>query len=231
MFGERTSVGLDVHARSVVACGLDTVTVELFRARLCPDHGEIPRWLTSLPVPIAVAYEAGLTGFGLARALQSAGLRCVVVAPSKLQRPVGDRVKTDPKDALHLARSLRMDELASVRVPSATEEAARDLARAREDVRGDVMRAQRRRPGAGVTEMDVGSRRQRPSHEEGAYVRVEEDNARRAVARGDRRGVCRRPGSVWDDRAGGPAGCAVVVADRAGGRGHRVFGQAALRAC
>jgi transposase len=41
VFGERTSVGLDVHARSVVACGLDTATGELFRARLCPDHGEI----------------------------------------------------------------------------------------------------------------------------------------------------------------------------------------------
>ncbi|MBO0885181.1 MAG: IS110 family transposase, partial [Mycobacterium sp.] len=67
MFVERTSVGLDVHARSVVACGLDTVSGELFRARLCPDHGEILRWLASLPGPVAVAYEAGPTGFGLAR--------------------------------------------------------------------------------------------------------------------------------------------------------------------
>lgn len=144
MFVERTSVGLDVHARSVVACGVDTVSGELFRARLCPDHGEVLRWLARLPGPVAVAYEAGPTGFGLAWAVQTAGVRCVVAAPSKLQRPVGDRVKTDAKDALHLARLLRMDEIAGVRVPSASEEAARDLVRAREDVRGELMRARHR---------------------------------------------------------------------------------------
>ena len=66
---------------------------------------------------MAVAYEAGPTGFGLARHLTAAGIRCVVVAPSKLQRPAGDRVKTDARDALHLARLLRMDEIVAVRVP------------------------------------------------------------------------------------------------------------------
>lgn len=144
MFTERTSVGLDVHARSVVACALDTETGELIRARLCPDHDEIQHWLAGLPGPVAVTYEAGPTGFGLARTLRAAGLRCVVVAPSKLQRPAGDRVKTDARDALHLARLLRMDEITSVRVPSLAEEAARDLVRAREDVRGELMRARHR---------------------------------------------------------------------------------------
>ena len=56
---------------------------------------------------MAVAYEAGPTGFGLSRQLTAAGIRCEVVAPSKLQRPPGDRVKTDARDALHLARLLR----------------------------------------------------------------------------------------------------------------------------
>jgi len=59
--------------------------------------------------PIEVAYEAGPTGLGLARSLTSAGIRCEVVAPSKLQRPSGDWVKTDAKDAIHLAWLLRLD--------------------------------------------------------------------------------------------------------------------------
>ena len=51
-------------------------------------------WLAGLPGPVAVLYEAGPTGFGLARGLRAAGVRCEVAAPSKLQRPSGDRVKT-----------------------------------------------------------------------------------------------------------------------------------------
>lgn len=89
MFSERMSVGLDVHARSVVACAIDTVSGEVARGRLCPDPEEVLGWLGRLSGPVAVAYEAGPTGFGLARALRAAGLRCEVVAPSKLQRPAG----------------------------------------------------------------------------------------------------------------------------------------------
>jgi transposase len=91
-----------------------------------------------------VTYEAGPTGFGLARAFDAAGVRCVVAAPSKLQRPSGDRVKTDARDALHLAKLLRLDEITAVVVPSESQEAARDLVRAREDARGDLMRARHR---------------------------------------------------------------------------------------
>ena len=99
MFSERTSVGLDVHARSIVGCGLDTVTGEVARRRLSPTFEGVSAWLAELPAPVAVAYEAGPTGFGLARQLTAAGIRCVVAAPSKLQRPPGDRVKTDARDA------------------------------------------------------------------------------------------------------------------------------------
>ena len=67
-----------------------------------------------------------------------------MAAPSKLQRPSGDRVKTDQRDALHLARLLRLDEVTSVTVPSVDQEAARDVVRAREDCRGDLMRARHR---------------------------------------------------------------------------------------
>src|SRR5436305_3212947 len=100
--------------------------------------------IRELLAPVAVAYEAGPTGFDLARQLAAAGVRCVVAAPSKLQRPAADRIKTDARDALLLARLLRMDELVEVRVPSVEQEAARDLVRAREDARGDLMRCRHR---------------------------------------------------------------------------------------
>lgn len=141
---ERTSVGLDVHARSVVAAAIDGVTGEVFRQRLVPDHGLIEAWVRSLPGPWRVTYEAGPTGFGLARYLNDAGVETLVAAPSKLQRPAGDRVKTDAKDALHLAKLLKLGEIVQVAVPSVGQESARDLVRAREDARGDLMSARHR---------------------------------------------------------------------------------------
>jgi transposase len=144
VFTERTSIGLDVHARSVVAAAIDGVTGEVTQTRLTPSYEHIQSWVADLPGPAAVAYEAGPTGFGLYRALTDAGIRCEVVAPSKLQKPVGDRVKTDARDALHLARLLRLDEVTSVSIPSVNQEACRDLVRAREDCRGDLMRARHR---------------------------------------------------------------------------------------
>ena len=141
---QRTSVGLDVHARSVVGCALDGDTGEVFQRRLTPDHGEIVAWLGDLPGPVAVTYEAGPTGFGLARALTAAGISCEVAAPSKLIRPAGDRVKTDARDAAHLARLLHLGQITAVTIPSASQEAARDLVRAREDCRGDLMTARHR---------------------------------------------------------------------------------------
>ena len=144
MFTERTSVGLDVHARSVAAAAIDGVTGELFQTKLTPAHDHIRSWIQRLPGPVAVAYEAGPTGFGLYRSLTGVGIRCQVAAPSKLQRPAGDRVKTDAKDAVHLAKLLRLDEITAVAVPSVEQETARDLVRVREDCRGDLMRARQR---------------------------------------------------------------------------------------
>jgi transposase len=139
-----TSVGLDVHARSVVAAAIDGDTGEVFRKRLTPANDDVIGWVRSLPAPVAVVYEAGPTGFGLTRAFATAGIRCEVAAPSKIQRPAGDRVKTDARDAMLLARLLRLDEIVAVTVPTVEREAARDLVRAREDVRGDLMRARHR---------------------------------------------------------------------------------------
>lgn len=142
MFAERMSVGLDVHARSVVAAAIDTVTDEVVTARLCP--AEVLDWVAALPQPVAVAYEAGPTGYGLARAFTAAGVRCVVAAPSHIVRPAGDRVKTDARDAKLLARLLRLGDLVAVRVPSIEQEAARDLTRARDGARAVLTTAKHR---------------------------------------------------------------------------------------
>jgi transposase len=135
---------LDVHARSVFGCALDGETGELVEHRMTPVHGEILAWVQSLPGPASVVYEAGPTGFGLARAFTAAGVDCQVLAPSKLIRPAGDRVKTDARDARHLARLLHLGEVVSVAIPSVAQEAARDLVRARDDCRGDLMSARHR---------------------------------------------------------------------------------------
>jgi transposase len=141
---ERTFVGLDVHARTTVAGVLDAVTGEVrsFRAPTLP--AETVAWLGQFPCPVKVAYEAGPTGYGLARACLAAGIACTVAAPSKIPRASGDKVKTDRRDAERLARLLRLGELVAVRVPEPYEEAARDLVRVREDARGELMRARHR---------------------------------------------------------------------------------------
>jgi transposase len=108
------------------------------------SSAEAVAWLLQLSQPVRVAYEAGPTGYGLARACAAAGIACTVAAPSKIPRAPGDRVKTDRRDAVRLARLLRLGELVAVRVPEPHEEAARDLVRAREDARGDLMRARHR---------------------------------------------------------------------------------------
>ena len=142
--GEGSWVGLDVHARSVLASVLDAASGELRTQRVPPQSEQTVVWLQSLTRPVRVAYEAGPTGYGLARACAQAGIACTVAAPSKIPRASGDRVKTDRRDAERLARLLRLGELVAVRVPSPDEEAARDLVRAREDARGDLMRARHR---------------------------------------------------------------------------------------
>ena len=146
MFTERTSVGLDVHARSIRASAIDTATGELFEQTLTPgeDYRPVMDWITRLPGPVAVTYEAGPTGFGLARVLTGAGIRCVVAAPSKINRAPGDRVKTDARDARLLARLLRVDDLSGVVVPTIEQESARDLVRLRFDNRSDLMSARHR---------------------------------------------------------------------------------------
>ncbi|MDO5699724.1 MAG: transposase [Dermatophilus congolensis] len=147
MFIERTSIGLDVHARSVRAAAIDTLTGELVERAVSPRPECVVAFVEEIAGehgPVLVTYEAGPTGYGLARALHAAGYRVQVAAPSKLLRPVGDRVKTDRRDAVLLARLARNDDIVPVAVPSIAAESARDLSRAREDARGALMSARHR---------------------------------------------------------------------------------------
>jgi transposase len=128
----------------VVASAIDGVTGEVVTQRLVAEHAAVVDWIRRLAAPVAVTYEAGPTGYGLYRALTAAGIDCVIAAPSKLIRPSGDRVKTDRRDAVLLARLLRMGEVVPVTVPTVEQESARDLVRAREDARSELMRARHR---------------------------------------------------------------------------------------
>jgi transposase len=140
----KTLVGLDVHATKIVAAVLDGQTGELQTFALSGDTNAAAGFCAGLPRPVRVAYEAGPTGYGLARELAKRGVECVVAAPSKIPRASGDRVKTDRRDAEHLVRLLLAGRLHAVRVPGAEEEALRDLVRARDSVRMDLMRCRHR---------------------------------------------------------------------------------------
>jgi len=140
----RTWAGLDVHAAKVVACVVDGESGEMTVHGLPGDTVAVVSFCAGLTGPTRVAYEAGPTGYGLARALVAVGVECVVAAPGKIERPAQDRVKTDRRDAERLVRLLMIGALCPVRVPSPAEEALRDLVRAREDLRGDLMRARHR---------------------------------------------------------------------------------------
>lgn len=144
MVKARTLVGLDVHAAKVVAAILDAETGELRFQRLGGESGPVIELCSSLAEPVRATYEAGPTGYGLARGLAEAGIDCLIAAPGKIPRGATDRVKTDRRDAEHLVRLLLAGKLSPVRVPGPPEEAMRDLVRAREDLRMDLMRARHR---------------------------------------------------------------------------------------
>jgi transposase len=95
---EGSWVGLDVHARLVVAGVIDQASGEVRSRRLPPGGEATVAWLKSLPAPVQVVYEAGPTGYRLARACAGEGINCVVAAPSRI-RAAADRVTTDRRDA------------------------------------------------------------------------------------------------------------------------------------
>jgi transposase len=144
MMGTMTWVGLDVHARSTYAAAIDAGTGELSRVRFGAGVEAPLKWLRSLPGPVKACYEAGPTGFGLYRVLSAAGIETQVIAPGKTPRGPSDRVKTDRKDAELLARQLLAGSLTAVVVPSSGVEAAREMTRAHDVCRQELMRARHR---------------------------------------------------------------------------------------
>lgn len=139
-----TWAGLDVHARSTHAAAVDAGSGELVRARFSGGVEPVVEWLAGLSAPVHAVYEAGPTGYGLARAGAQCGIRIDVIAPGKTPRAAADRIKTDRRDAELLVRQLMAGTLRPIHVPSPALEAARDLVRAREDVRCDLTRARHR---------------------------------------------------------------------------------------
>lgn len=144
MAGTMTWVGMDVHARSTHAAAIDVLTGEITRARFGPGVEAAVAWLAGLRGPVRACYEAGPTGYGLYRAAAAAGIDMRVVAPGKTPRGPADRVKTDRRDAELLARLLLAGSLTEVRVPSLQVEAAREVTRAHDAVRRDLMTARHR---------------------------------------------------------------------------------------
>src|SRR6266540_4766739 len=138
-----TLVGLDVHARQTHAAVLDPNTGEIGVSRLRMEPGDVVSFLAQVGAHRAV-YEAGPTGFELARAARERGIDVRVAAPGSIPKGSGDRVKTDRRDAVRLARLLAAGELSFAFVPSVADECFRDLVRCIEDVRGDLMRARHR---------------------------------------------------------------------------------------
>ena len=141
-----TTLGLDVHKNTISAAilraGEDVADVE----KISSDDDSVRRLIARLGDPrrLRACYEAGPTGYELARLLQALGVACAVIAPSLIPTAPGDRVKTDKRDARRLARLYRAGELVAIRVPTVAEEAVRDLCRARADMVIDRTRARHR---------------------------------------------------------------------------------------
>jgi transposase len=139
-------VGLDVHKDSITSAVLEPGHEVAVLDRFFHDEASLRRFVSSLGDPSAIraCYEAGPTGYELARYLQRAGISCEVIAPSLIPVAPGAKVKTDSRDARRLAHLYRAGELVSVHIPTPREEAVRDLARTRADLVIDRTRARHR---------------------------------------------------------------------------------------
>lgn len=140
-------VGLDVHKASIAVAVADAFGEPEDHGAIANEPEAVRKMLRRLGDdgrPLAVAYEAGPTGYALHRQVTAMGIACTVAAPSLIPVRPGDRVKTDRRDAARLARLLRAGDLVPVWVPDEATEALRDLVRARDAARVDRLRARHR---------------------------------------------------------------------------------------
>jgi len=139
-------LGLDVHKDTISVGVLPTNQQVPDVERITHDEASIRRLVARFADPggLRACYEAGPTGFELARLLASTGVRCDVIAPSLIPKAPGDKVKTDTRDCRRLARLHRAGELVAIRIPTPAEEAVRDLCRTRSDMVEDLTRARNR---------------------------------------------------------------------------------------
>jgi transposase len=139
-------IGMDVHKDTIAvayvakAHDAEVVFLGTIGTRHC-DIDQLIRKMQSKAKHLIFVYEAGPCGYWLYRYLPKKGYDCWVVAPSLIPKKPGDRVKTDRRDAVQLARLARSGDLTVVYVPQVADEAIRDLARAREDILGDLKSA------------------------------------------------------------------------------------------
>jgi transposase len=140
-------VGLDVHRATIAVAVAESDGPPTSYGQIANEPNAIRKLMTRLAGPgvrLQVAYEAGPTGYALYRQLTALGIECLVAAPSLIPRRAGDKVKTDRRDALKLARLLRSGDLTAVWVPDQAHEALRNLVRARADAKADQLRAKHR---------------------------------------------------------------------------------------
>ena len=132
-------VGLDVHKATIAVSIADGAGGDpRFYGEIANTPVAIAKLMTQLAkggAKLSVCYEAGCCGYVIHRQLTKLGHFCQVVAPSLIPKKAGDRVKTDRRDSLSLARLLRAGEISGVWVPDGRQEALRDLTRAREDMK------------------------------------------------------------------------------------------------
>jgi transposase len=141
-----TFVGLDAHARDIyVAVILPDSSLIAEEWQITHDARSLRRLATKLLKmasdgdEVYAVYEAGPCGYALQRTLKGLGIRCDVVAPSLIPVKPGERIKTDRRDARKLATLLRGELLTVVQPPNETDEALRDVMRAREDAKKDLL--------------------------------------------------------------------------------------------